>query len=244
MSSRAGAQAKRNKQANNAAKGKRAQPVAPKLSPEQAEAMAAQEAARRESRIQRQAAARAEAARRQRTTKLRNYALAGAAVVAIVALIGWMIWREATKPGQAVQVMLERNHLQAATDAHVPYSTSPPTSGPHTESVPAFKVYTEQLANEEAVHGLEDGAVIINYRPDLDEASVTKLRDIANAYLNTDGKDHIIMTPYPDLSNPIVLTTWGRWDKLDTLDEARIRTFIEAYVNIDHHAGTDGQRIP
>jgi hypothetical protein len=244
LSSRAGTQAKRNKQASNTAKAKRAQPTAPKLSPEQSQAIASQEAARREARIQRQAVARAEAARRQRTTKIRNYSLAGAAVVALVALIGWMIMREANKPGQAVQIMAERSHLQAATDAHAPYSTTPPTSGPHTASVPAFRVYDEPLAPEEAVHGLEDGAVIINYKPDLDEATVTKLRDIANAYINTDGKDHIIMTPYTGLAEPIVLTTWGRIDRLDTLDEARIRTFVEAYVNIDHHEGTDGQRIP
>jgi hypothetical protein len=245
LSSRAGTQTKKTKQASNAARAKRPQqPTAPKLSPEQAQAVATQEAAKREARQQRQAAARAEAARRQRTTRIRNYAIAGGVVVALIALIGWMVWREASKPGQAVQPMAQRNHLQSASEGHAPYSTSPPTSGPHTSSVPAFRIYDEPLANEEAVHGLEDGGVIINYRPGLDEATVTKLKDIATAYINTPGKNHIIMTPYPDLSNAIVLTTWGRWDKMDTLDEARIRNFIEAYVNIDHHEGTDGQRLP
>jgi hypothetical protein len=244
LSSRAGSQTKRNKQTNNTAKTKRQQPAAPRLTPEQSASLAAQEATKREARIQRQAAARAEAAKRQRTTKIRNYGLAGVAVVAVVALIGWMIWREATKPGQAVQIMVERNHLASASEAHAAYSTTPPTSGPHTESVPAFRVYDEPLAPEEAVHGLEDGAVIINYRPDLEEATVTKLRDIANAYINTEGKDHVIMTPYPGIAEPIVLTTWGRIDRLEALDESRVRAFIEAYVNIDHHEGTEGRKIP
>ncbi len=244
MSSRAGTSAKRNKQTNNTAKAKRPQPAAPKLTSEQAEAMAAQEAARRDARAQRQAAARAEAARRQRTAKVRTYTLFSVGALAIVALIGWMVMREAGKPGESVQVMAQRDHLQSASEAHAPYSTTPPTSGPHTSSVPAFRIYDEPLANEEAVHGLEDGAVIINYKPELDQAAVTKLKDIATAYINTPGKTHIIMTPYPGLSNAIVLTTWGRWEKLDTLDEAKIRTFVEAYVNIDHHEGTDGQNIP
>jgi hypothetical protein len=243
LSSRAGTQAKRNKQASTGGKAKRPQPTAPKLTPQQAEAVAAQEASKREARIQRQAAARAEAERRQRTTKIRNYSLVGAAVIVVVGVIGWMMWQESIKPGQSVQVMAQRNHLQSATESHAPYSTSPPTSGPHTEALPAFRVYDEPLANEEAVHGLEDGAVIINYKPGLDEATVTKLKDIANAYINSDDKNNIIMTPYPDLSNAIVLTTWGRWDKLDTLDEARIRTFIESYANIDHHEGREGQKI-
>ena len=243
MSSRAGTQAKR-KNTSNTAKAKRPQPTAPRLTPEQAEAMATQEAARRQARAQRQEAARAEALRRQRTAKVRTYTLFSLGAVAVLALVGWMIMRETGKPGQSVQIMAQRNHLQSATESHAPYSTTPPTSGPHTASVPAFRVYDEKLSDEEAVHGLEDGAVIINYKPELDEPTVTKLRDIANAYLNTDGKDHIIMTPYPGLAEPVVMTTWGRIDRLEAFDEARVRTFIEAYVNTDHHEGTDGQRIP
>ncbi|HET9492834.1 MAG TPA: DUF3105 domain-containing protein [Chloroflexia bacterium] len=242
MSSRAGTQAKRKQ--NNTAKAKRPQPAAPKTTPEQAEALALQESARREARAQRQAAARAEAARRQRTAKVRTYSLFGIGAIAVVALVAWMIMSEANKPGQSVQVMAQRNHLASATEAHTPYSTTPPTSGPHTESLPAFRIYEEQLSDEEAVHGLEDGAVIINYKPDLDEATVSKLEDIANVYLNTPGKDNIIMTPYEGLAEPVVLTTWGRIDRLEAFDEARVRTFIEAYVNIDHHEGTEGRRIP
>lgn len=244
MSSRSGTQAKRNKQTSNTAKAKRAQPTAPRLTAEQAEAVASQEAAKKEARLQRQAAARAEAARRQRMARVRTYSLFSLGAIAVVAWIAWTMMNEANKPGEAVQPMAQRNHLQSASEAHEPYSTSPPTSGPHTSSVPAFKVYTEPLANEEAVHGLEDGAVIINYKPDLDQATVGKLRDITNAYLASSDRNNIIMTPYPNLSNAIVLTTWGRWDKMDALDEARVRKFIDAFANIDHHEGKEGQRIP
>jgi hypothetical protein len=140
--------------------------------------------------------------------------------------------------------MVDRQHITNATDPHTPYSTDPPTSGPHTDAVPAFQVYTEPIEKEKAVHGLEDGAVIINYQPGLDQPTLDKLTELARLYLNTPGKSRIIMYPYPNLSHPIVLTTWGRIDRLDTLDEARIRRFIDAYVNIDHHETTEGQILP
>jgi hypothetical protein len=33
-------------------------------------------------------------------------------------------------------------------------------------------------------------------------------------------------------------------DRMDTLDEVRIRAFVDAYVNIDHHENTEGQKLP
>ena len=137
-----------------------------------------------------------------------------AAVLVVVAVIAWVLLRDAGKPGQGQAIMTDRTHLQAATDPHVPYSTDPPTSGPHTQAVPKFQVYTEPIAKKSQVHGLEDGGVVINYQPDLDKATVDKLAEIANLYIKTPGKENIIMSPYPGLSNPIVLTTWGRMDQL------------------------------
>lgn len=208
------------------------------------QALAAQEAARKEARIQRQAQERAQALQRKRQANVRKYAIMSAAILVVVAVIAWVMLRDAGKPGQGQAIMTDRTHLQSATDPHVPYSTDPPTSGPHTQAVPAFKVYTEPIAKESQVHGLEDGGVVINYQPELDKATVDKLAEIANLYIKTPGKENIIMSPYPGLSNPIVLTTWGRMDRLDTLDETRIRAFVDAYVNIDHHENSDGQRLP
>ena len=71
-----------------------------------------------------------------------------AAVLVVVAVIAWVMLRDAGKPGQGQTIMSDRTHLQSATDPHVPYSTDPPTSGPHTQAVPAFKVYTEPIAKD------------------------------------------------------------------------------------------------
>ena len=220
------------------------QAAKPKPSPVDTQALAAQEAARKEARLQRQVQARADADKRRRQANLRKYGIIGAITLAIAALITWLVVRELSKPGEGVSIMLDRQHITNATDPHAAYTTDPPTSGPHTDAVPAFQIYTEPVAKEQAVHGLEDGAVVINYRPGLDQPTLDKLSDLARLYLGTPGKNRIIMYPYANLSHPIVLTTWGRIDRLDTLDEARIRRFIDAYVNIDHHEGTEGQILP
>jgi hypothetical protein len=49
--------------------------------------------------------------------------------------------------------------------------------------------------------------------------------------------DRVIPAPYPDIDTLIALTAWGRIDKLDAFDEARIDRFIKAYKGLDHHRG-------
>jgi hypothetical protein len=79
------------------------------------------------------------------------------------------------------------------------------------------------------VHNLEDGGVVIQYFcqdcPDL----VKQLTAIAERY------DRVILAPYAGLDRKIALTAWGRIDKFDEFDEARIVTFIKAHIGIDHH---------
>jgi hypothetical protein len=201
--------------------------------------------AKRDARMQRQAEARAAAQRRRRAANIRKIGIAGAAVLVIAVAVVTFIIQEANKPGQSVSIMADRHHLGSLTEGHVPYSTTPPTSGPHVSTVPLWQVYADHQPDELMVHGLEDGGVIINYRPDdLDKAQVDKLAAVAQTYEQlTDSKNHVLMQPYPNISNAIVLTSWGRMDKMDTFDETRIRRFIEAYAGWDHHEGKEGQRI-
>jgi hypothetical protein len=259
LSSRSGTQAKPNKpqqkrpqqgQQQQVAKqqqaAKQQQVAKPKLTAAEVESLAAQEAARRETRVQRQTQARAQVERRMRAQKLRTYGITGAIVLVVLAIVAYFVLRDIGKPGEAVPIMVDRTHLVNATDQHVPYSTDPPTSGPHTQNVPQFKVYTNQadLPVTVQVHGLEDGGVVINYKPDLDKPTVDKLTSLAELYENTPGKQHVILSPYQGLTNSIVLTSWGRIQRFDTYDEPNIRAFIDAYVNIDHHEGSDGTRLP
>ena len=201
--------------------------------------------AKRTARMEKQAAQRAAAERRKRTRMIRRYGIIGAIVVVLIGTFVALYINEASKPGESIPAMANRQHLDPGQLSGIQYNSEPPTNGPHSEAVPSFKIYTEPITNELALHGLEDGGVIINYQPELDQPTVDKLAAIATSYLEIGGgRSHVIMYPYPGLSNPVVLRAWRRLDRLSEFDEPRIRKFIDAYVGIDHHESSEGRRIP
>jgi hypothetical protein len=189
----------------------------------------ANEEARRQARMERQAANREAAAKRKRMLMVRNIGIGAAALMVVVAIAAYFIISEANKPGQFVP-MQPSPHLTSETEAHAPYSTTPPTSGPHVPTVPQWGVHTEPLSNELLVHGLEDAGVEISYQPNIDKATLDKLTALVNGY-----DKEVLLAPYNGLSNPIVLTAWTRIERLDKFDEASIQKFIQAYKGIDHH---------
>ena len=158
--------------------------------------------------------------------------MGGAIVVVVAAVIGYFVYRSAAElPG--VSFPDQGNlHIQLETDAHVPYNSDPPTSGPHMPYVAPWGVHTEPVSKELQVHNLEDGGVVVQYScpsgcPDL----VEKLKAIVGRY-----PEHVLLAPYPGMKTRIALTAWTRLDAFDAFDEGRINRFIKAYQGIDHHS--------
>lgn len=245
MSSKAGRKPPPQKQSSN--KQKRSQqpqqvqngPTAPPKPypprPQMTATASTAQAARRASHEERQAAARAAAARRRRMSSIRRIGIFAALALVLAGVVAALVAQEMSKPGESVPMMVS-NHIEYNPGSPPVYNSDPPTSGPHVQSVPQFKVYTEPMTKELQVHGLEDGGVIIHYKTGTDQATVDRLASIAGLYLQQSRpKNHVILVPDPNLSHPIVLTTWRRIDRLDAFDEARIRRFIDTYVGIDHH---------
>jgi hypothetical protein len=83
-------------------------------------------------------------------------------------------------------------------------------------------VYSEQIANEHAVHSLEHGAVWVTYRPDLPADQVEKLASKVR------GVEMMFMSPYPGLDAPISLQAWGYQLKVDNASDGRIDEFIKS----------------
>jgi uncharacterized protein DUF3105 len=201
--------------------------------------------AKREAQMRRKLAAQEASLRRERQKSVRTLGL----LIAMFMVVGGgatvFYLLEALKPppppppGQEVP-MMPSYHLTSGDEPHPTYTTDPPTSGPHIGDLADWGVHTNVITKELAIHSLEDGGVNINYRPDLDKATVDRLAALVKSYadLITEGSkdNYVLMYPYPGLSNPIVLTAWRRIDRLDTFDEVRIKRFIEAYSGIDHHA--------
>jgi hypothetical protein len=84
-------------------------------------------------------------------------------------------------------------------------------------------VYDTPVRNEHMVHSLEHGAVWIAYDPD--EVTGDDLRALAG---RVDGHPYLMLSPYPDLDQPISLQAWGHQLKLDDAGDERIDQFIAA----------------
>jgi len=116
---------------------------------------------------------------------------------------------------------LDRNHVEGA----VSYPQTPPAGGDHNAVWQACQgnVYSERIANEHAVHSLEHGAVWITYQPELAADQVRKLAG------HVQGTDYMLMSPYPGLPSPVVLSAWGAQLAVPSADDPRIDEFIRAY---------------
>jgi Protein of unknown function (DUF3105) len=115
----------------------------------------------------------------------------------------------------------DRNHVDGTVD----YPDSPPMGGNHN---PVWAdctgtVYPKPIANENAVHALEHGAVWVTYRPDLDRAGVAALSTLV------DGVDYTMMSPYPGLDHAVSVQSWGYQLKTDNPADPKIATFVKTY---------------
>jgi hypothetical protein len=162
-----------------------------------------------------------------------------AAVALLAALAGCGILDsdgDGTEPGSweeqaaaiegVVNFRAERPELldQTHTEDPVTYEVVPPVGGQHS---PVWQncngeVYPAPVANENAVHSLEHGAVWITYRPDLPADQVSALAD------RVSGTEKLFMSPYPDLDAPVSLQAWGYQLKVDDAGDDRIDAFIRA----------------
>jgi hypothetical protein len=111
-----------------------------------------------------------------------------------------------------------RNHV----DGVITYDSSPPVGGNHA---PVWgdctgTVYPVQIANENAVHMLEHGAVWITYKPGLASSQLTTLKGLVT------GQERMAMSPFAGLKTPISLQAWGYQLFVNSATDPRIKQFI------------------
>lgn len=115
------------------------------------------------------------------------------------------------------------------TDGDVDYDRRPPAGGDH-HSVPApCGFYAEPVRDEHVVHSMEHGAVWLAYAPDLPAAELDAVRALVA------GEEETIATPYPGLEEDtaLVVTSWARQLTVRSVDDARVREFVEQYRDGD-----------
>lgn len=121
--------------------------------------------------------------------------------------------------GLTYRVEAQHTHVEG----NIRYDSTPPIGGDHSQywADCTGTVYTQPIANENAVHMLEHGAVWVTYNAkDLNQAQVNKLASYVQ------GTDRMAMSPYPNLKTPISLQAWGYQLFLNNVNDPRIQQFI------------------
>jgi len=115
---------------------------------------------------------------------------------------------------------LTRNHKTGV----LTYPQSPPVGGDHSPvwADCSGTVYPAQIANENAVHTLEHGAVWIAYKPGLAADQLDVLTKLVS------GTGYMLLTPYEGLKSNISLQAWGYQLAVDSATDPRINQFIKA----------------
>lgn len=101
-------------------------------------------------------------------------------------------------------------------------SDSPPFGGPHSPiwADCTGTVYPNQIANENAVHDLEHGAVWITYKPGLPADQLDVLTKLVA------GQQYMLLTPYAGLKTNVSLQAWGYQLFVDSATDPRVQQFV------------------
>lgn len=113
-----------------------------------------------------------------------------------------------------------RDHVGQGVD----YKQVPPVGGKHDQRWLNCGIYDKPVANRNAVHSLEHGAVWITYDPSLPADQIEKLKAKAK-------QTFMILSPYSGMPKPINATAWGLQLPLDSVDDPRLTQFIDTYRN-------------
>lgn len=109
-------------------------------------------------------------------------------------------------------------------DGELSYPQTPPAGGIHNGVWQNCGIYNSPVANENAVHSQEHGAVWITYRPDLPTDQIEQLKTLVR------GRSHLLLSPYPDLPSPIAVSAWGVQLMVDQASDPRLAQFISKYA--------------
>lgn len=123
--------------------------------------------------------------------------------------------------GVTYRVEGEHSHIQA----NLAYDATPPIGGNHSQywADCTGTVYNNPIANENAVHMLEHGAIWITYNAK--KVSGSGLDQLKKP---VSGIDRMALSPYPGLKTPISLQAWGYQLFLSSPTDPRIAQFIAA----------------
>lgn len=199
--------------------------------------MAAKKSAERSERAQIIEQRKREEQRKETRVKILTWGSIGlvlAIIVVVAVVILGNVAREQERIQEAAEQPIEEvvevevdsaDHVEALPEPEPAGGTLlPPTGGDHDPAWQNCGVYDQPIRTAHAVHSLEHGAVWVAYHPDLtaDEVGVLESK-VAN-------RSYTLLSPFPDLASPVVLSAWGIQLELDDPEDERIDVFLTKYV--------------
>src|SRR5258708_6334907 len=123
-------------------------------------------------------------------------------LVAVVVILGIVLLTRSSS-GEINGIVTYNNLSRSHVTGSVTYAQIPPVGGNHNAVWQNCGIYSQPVANENAVHSLEHGAVWITYQPSLDPSSIAQLQSLVR------GHYHAVLSPYPWLPSGVVISAWG-----------------------------------
>jgi len=118
-------------------------------------------------------------------------------------------------------------HIEV-TERFSGYNSVPPTSGPMWPAAGPWGIFYTSVPNEQQVHNLEHGGIMINYDK-IDQAQINEL--VRFAQKQKSFPCSLTLAPYPGMPFKIAVTAWRVRDTMETFDGARLQEFVDAYKN-------------
>lgn len=154
--------------------------------------------------------------------------------IGVLAVLVWLVFVRQTAPSAiAGNEILSFDTSNGGQDAHTaPYDyvedttgVKPPVAGRHNPIPAECGIHDEEIPDENFVHSLEHGAVGIVYNPkELELDEIKSIEEIVNDYDTT-----VLSAPYPGLEDPVVVVSWSRKMRLDSMDEDAIREYVDTF---------------
>ncbi len=147
----------------------------------------------------------------------------GVPAVIVAAILVALIVARST--GADIAGLVSFGDLDRSHDEAVEYEESslPPVGGTHSPNWQNCGIYDQPVEIKNAVHSMEHGAVWVTYQPELPADDVATLQNLVS------GQTYVLLSPYPGLENPVVLTAWGIRLQVDSVADDRIEQFVDNY---------------
>jgi hypothetical protein len=130
--------------------------------------------------------------------------------------------------------IMSADHIEVGS-AHEPYTTNPPSSGPHYNAAGLGPVQTGFYENaseappEGVVHNLEHGMIVFYYNPN---APAEVIDDLKNAV--EDERIASVATPWSNLDPEVnfVMTAWGESQACEAVSRDVVNDFRKEFQGI------------